>query len=94
MHVRFEWDDTKARVNSKKHGLSFDEARELFLSATDYIEDADFRFGEIRFRRIGPISNGVVVVVYVERRRNTIRVISARYATANEIERFRSEVMP
>ena len=30
MDMRFEWNPNKDEANQKKHGLSFDEAKELF----------------------------------------------------------------
>ena len=29
--LRFEWDERKAAVNAKKHGVSFEEARSVFF---------------------------------------------------------------
>ena len=43
---------------------------------------------EDRFIAIGPIVKGVIVVVYVERDFDIIRIISARRATRAEIELF------
>lgn len=43
---------------------------------------------EDRFIAIGPIVKGVVVVVYVERAIDIIRIISARGATKKEIALF------
>jgi hypothetical protein len=31
--VKFSWDPAKSRENKKKHGVSFEEAREVFTSA-------------------------------------------------------------
>ncbi len=28
--IKFEWDTTKAAVNQKKHGVSFEEAKSVF----------------------------------------------------------------
>jgi uncharacterized DUF497 family protein len=38
--VRFEWRH-KERANQKEHGLSFDEAVELFTGDSDYLEIYD-----------------------------------------------------
>ena len=38
----FEWDAAKERGNRERHGISFDEARELFTSDVDYLEIYDF----------------------------------------------------
>ena len=31
MHYRFEWDAFKARANVSKHGVTFDEAKSVFV---------------------------------------------------------------
>ena len=36
--VRFEWDPDKAEANLTKHGVSFEEASELFTSGVDFLE--------------------------------------------------------
>lgn len=89
--MRFEWDEAKNLANQRKHGLSFDEARELFVSGRDYLEffDADHSDLEERFIAIGPIRRGLVVVVWTERDDGTIRIIGARWATREEQARFR-----
>jgi hypothetical protein len=39
---------------------------------------------EERFIAIGPIRRGLVLVVFTERREDTIRIISARWASKTE----------
>jgi len=40
--VRFEWDDRKASINLKKHGVSFEEARTAFFDErARLIDDPD-----------------------------------------------------
>jgi uncharacterized DUF497 family protein len=67
--VRVTWDRAKNLANQKKHGLSFEEARELFRSGLDYLElfDEDHSDEEDRFIAIGPIQRGLVLVVWTER---------------------------
>ena len=86
----FEWDSKKDEANRDKHGLSFDEATELFTSGTDFLEiyDGDHSGEEDRFIAIGPIHAGLVVVVYTEPQDDTIRIVSARKATKKEVELF------
>jgi hypothetical protein len=88
--VRFEWDPKKERSNVKKHGLSFEKARELLASDTDFLEiyDEAHSVAEDRFVAIGPIRRGVIVVVYTERDEDTIRILSARLATKREVELY------
>jgi len=86
----FEWDAAKERVNRERHGISFDEVRELFTSDVDYLEIYDFEHSrdEDRFIAIGPVRRGLVVVVYTERHEETVRIISARRATTSEARFF------
>ena len=37
----FEWDPVKDQVNRERHGISFEEASELFKSGDDYLEIYD-----------------------------------------------------
>ena len=82
----FEWNPNKDRVNRERHGISFEEVKELFTSDTDFLEIYD---EEDRVIAIGPIRAGVVVVVYTERGDDVIRIVSARKATKKEIQLFR-----
>lgn len=90
----FEWDPEKDRLNREVHGVSFDEAKELFSSYEDYLEiyDGEHSFDEDRFIGIGPIQPGLVLVVYTERSEETIRIISARWATEPEVRLFRQYI--
>ena len=67
--MRFEWDPGKNETNRAKHGLSFEEASELFNSDVDYLEiyDEEHSEQEDRFIAIRPIKRGVIVVAYTER---------------------------
>ena len=66
--VEFTWDEGKNAANLAKHGVSFEEARALFLSGVNYLElfDEAHSVDEERFIAIGPISRGVVPVVWTE----------------------------
>jgi len=84
--VRLEWDERKNATNLRRHGLSFEEAGELFTSGVDYLEvfDSEHSDAEDRFVCIGPIRRGVVLVVKTEPDEDCIRIISARKATRSE----------
>ncbi len=88
--MKFEWDPSKDRTNQARHGLSFEQARELLSSETDCLEIYDEAHSdrEDRFIAVGPISEGVVLVVWTERQEGTIRIISARWATARETDMY------
>jgi uncharacterized DUF497 family protein len=91
--VQVEWDDEKAASNFRKHGVSFEQASEVFdddLSSS--IEDP-FAIGEQRHVVIGLVRKvGLVVVVYTIRNRGTVdeivRIISARRAERSERKVF------
>jgi hypothetical protein len=92
-NMRFDWDPAKDRANRVKHGLGFHEAKALFSSDVDYLEifDETHSDEEERFIAIGPIRRGIVVVVYMERVEDVIR-ISAPFATTQERELFDKHV--
>ena len=92
--MRVVWDESKNRTNRKKHGVSFEEASVLFYREDDYLEIFDDAHSddEDRFIAIGPITRGLVLVVYTERDEETVRLISARWATKRESELYRSHV--
>jgi len=60
--VEFTWDEGKNAANLAKHGVSFEEARALFLSGVNYLElfDEAHSVDEERFIAIGPISRSAV----------------------------------
>jgi uncharacterized protein len=86
--VIYEWDAKKAKENLRKHGVSFDEAVTVFydpLSAT--FNDPDHSMGEPRFVSVGYSSRGRLLFVSHTERAETVRIISARRATARERRR-------
>ncbi|MEQ9238943.1 BrnT family toxin [Coleofasciculus sp. E2-BRE-01] len=85
MNLQFEWDNQKASLNFKKHGVSFEEAQAVFNDLMAYIfEDELHSVGERREIIIGHQNNRLLLVSFTERRRNIIRIISARLATKKE----------
>ena len=86
--AHFEWDRAKAEANRRKHKVSFDEAVSVFydpLSAT--FPDPDAMRAEERLITIGHSSRQRLLVVVHTEQGETIRVISARLATAHERKR-------
>ncbi|MEK6691880.1 MAG: BrnT family toxin [Nitrospirota bacterium] len=89
--MRFEWDREKAKKNLRKHKVSVDEAVTVFydpLSAT--FDDPDHSTDEERLITIGHSSRSRLLVVSHTERGKTIRIISARPATAYERKRHES----
>ena len=86
--MHFEWDRSKAEANRRKHKVTFDEAVSVFydpLSAT--FPDPDSSRSGPRLLTIGQSSRGRLLVVVHTEQDETIRVISARLATAHERKR-------
>jgi hypothetical protein len=88
--MRFEWDPAKDKANQAKHGLSFEDATELFKSSVSYLEiyDEEHSDEEDRFIAVGRIKRGVIVVAYTERDDDVLRILSARMATRKERRRL------
>jgi uncharacterized DUF497 family protein len=82
-----DWDEAKSLSNRRKHGISFEEAAEVFASGQEYLElfDEVHSGFEDRFIAIGPIHRGLVLVVWTSRDDDdTLRIISARWANERE----------
>jgi hypothetical protein len=93
MELNFEWDETKARTNLKKHGVSFAEATTVFGdSFAVTIDDPLHSIDEERFVTIGySEAQRLLVVVHTDRGDN-IRIISARTATRRERQTYEQDV--
>jgi uncharacterized DUF497 family protein len=66
--------------------VSFREAKEPFKSEVEFLEIYDGAQSELeeRFIAIGPVRRGLILVVYTERSEDTVRIISARWASKKE----------
>ena len=86
--MRFEWHRAKAESNLRKHGVSFDQAVEVFydpLSAT--FDDTAHSGDEPRLITVGYSARGQLLVVAHTEWRAVVRIISVRRATARERRR-------
>ena len=85
--IHFAWDESKNRANTRKHGVSFEEAQTVFYddNAKEYF-DPDHSKDEDRFILLGMSSRlRVLVVCHCYRQNdNVIRIISARKADKKE----------
>ncbi|MGA2620753.1 MAG: BrnT family toxin [Thermoguttaceae bacterium] len=85
--LTFDWDERKDRENQRKHGVSFQEARTVFLDerAVEFYDDEHSQW-EDRFLMLG-MSAGLRVLLVCHCLRadgSVIRIISARKATKAE----------
>ena len=90
MSLRIEWDPTKAAINKRKHGVSFEDAQTVFSDErARLIDDPDHSEEEERFLLLGLSSSlRLLVVAHCYRGEGSvIRIISARKADRDE-ERF------
>ncbi|VAX02959.1 hypothetical protein MNBD_GAMMA19-235 [hydrothermal vent metagenome] len=92
--LEFEWDDKKDKANSKKHGVSFDEARTVFYDeyAIQFF-DPEHSESEDRFLLLGTsFKLKALVVCHCFREEETVvRIISARKADRDEEQVYWSE---
>lgn len=72
----------------QKHGLSFDEAKEIFFGKILTKQDKRNDYGEDRYISIGAIVENIAVVVVHTVRAGKTRIISARLANRTERKTF------
>lgn len=90
--LSFEWDKSKATINFKKHGVSFEEAKSAFSDEwAKLIADPDHSEDEDRFILLGYSSSmRLLVVCHCYRTdESIIRIISARKASRHEAASYR-----
>ncbi|WP_375478663.1 BrnT family toxin [uncultured Nostoc sp.] len=89
--VTFLWNEEKARINPSNHdGITFQQAVEAFFDPFLVVVDAS-RNDEERDAVIGLDRRwNLLYVVYIEREKDMIRIISARKATRKEREYYES----
>ncbi len=87
--TEFEWDESKAKINFSKHGVSFVEAATVFwdfLSVT--VLDKRHSTSELRFITVGQSKVENILVVMHSERGDKIRIISARKANRDERRQY------
>ena len=89
--ISFQWDETKNTANIKKHKISFEEAKSVFLDENArLISDSGHSISEERFIILG-ISNKLKILIVVHTYKENdeiIRIISARKATKSETKYY------
>jgi uncharacterized DUF497 family protein len=85
--ITFEWDETKNKVNLKKHKISFEQAKSVFTDPYGrLIPDPDHSGKEERYILLGLSDElRMLVVCHCYRKSSSvIRIISARKAERHE----------
>ena len=89
--IQFQWDNKKNKVNAKKHGVSFEEARTVFYDeyAIQFF-DPDHSTSKDRFLLLGTsFKLKTLVVCHCFREtESVIRIISARKADKDETRAY------
>lgn len=94
MEYRFEWDQTKARSNLARHGVSFEEAATVFQDPQMVsVYNGEHSETEDRWATLGISGIGRLLVVChtfhaVSDEWATIRIISSRRATRRETRQY------
>lgn len=83
MKLRFSWDENKNYSNLIKHGIDFNDITEVFSKKMLVKLDKRKDYSEERLVGIGFLRNTIVVVVWTKRK-DEIRIISARKANKKE----------
>jgi uncharacterized DUF497 family protein len=83
--MRYEWDEAKNRSNFAKHGLSFEDAEQVFSGPCVTFVDDRFNYGEERLITLGLLAGRLVVITHAPRDEET-RIISMRKGNRREQE--------
>ena len=84
--TKFEWEAGKAKLNIRKHRVSFEEAATVFLldEFSTTTADPDHSDRENRFITVGLSAKGRLLTICYTERGKFIRIISARPVTRQE----------
>ncbi len=85
----FEFDLKKSQINSKKHGIDFQEAEELWVDEHGLTIKAKSE-DEIRYALIARLKNKIWTAFFTYRKEK-VRIISVRRARKNEEALYESK---
>lgn len=81
VEAQFEWDEEKATINARKHGVTFAQASEVFSDPLGIeFYDLNHSENEPRYARVGLSGKHLLMVVFTVRNQRT-RIIQARKAS-------------
>ncbi len=91
--MQFDWNNKKANLNLKKHGVNFEEAKTVFGDPLARIfDDEEHSAEERRDGIIGhSLKNLLLIISFTERANETIRIISSRETTLTERRKYENE---
>ncbi|MDR1853870.1 MAG: BrnT family toxin [Azoarcus sp.] len=87
-NVRFQWDDHKAALNLRKHGVDFEDAKLVFADPFAITRQDRTEGGELRWQTLGCVGEHMLLLVahtcWDDEDGEVIRIISARRADRRE----------
>jgi len=86
--MNVDWDPNKAKANRADYGVSFPDAEVVLYDPNGITREDESSEGEQRFVTLGLDALARVLVVVYTYRGDTIRMISARKATRNEVRTY------
>jgi uncharacterized DUF497 family protein len=86
--MNVDWDPNKARTNRADHGVAFPDAETVLYDPNGITREDERSEGEQRFVTLELDALGRMLVVVYTYRGDTIRIISARKATRNEVRTY------
>ena len=96
--IEFEWDEAKNRANKRKHGVSFEEASQVFEDPLYTSVPERVEGGEQRWQTFGQVDGVLLMTAHTLREERTkdesveiVRIITARKATARERRNYEGE---
>ena len=95
--MKFEWDPKKEKLNLRKHGVEFSEAKTVFEDDEAItIYDENHSVLEERFKIIGlsRMARELTVCHCVNDDNTVTRIISARRASKSEVKLYERRLLP
>jgi len=90
--MQFEWDEIKNAINIRNHNIDFADVPNVFKGAMLIDYDDRHDYGEDRWIGLGLLHSIIIVVVFTEPLKDTIRIISARKANKKEQEKYYEKI--
>jgi uncharacterized DUF497 family protein len=89
--MKYEWDELKKRKNLAKHGLSFEDAEQVFSGPCVTFEDDRFPYGKSGLSPWACWTGRLVVIAHAPRDEGT-RIISMRKGNRREQEIYQKRL--
>jgi uncharacterized DUF497 family protein len=93
MQRYFEWDEQKAEINIRKHGIRFEDAARVFDDPLAVTDQDRIENGEQRWQTVGVVDGYLLLLVahtvrFEDEGIEVVRIISARRLDRAERRRY------